>query len=90
MGRFVSTTLPMSPIPTDNLLSDSPELEVEFWKYNTFHTDGQDGAPPAIVPVSSVVCQVARGVCSLTKPHLWATTTLQRVRTVLYNTFISH
>lgn len=75
MGRSVSTTgrcPPKLPLMICYLIFQNSKSS----SGSTIHSTRMP------YPVSSIVCQVARGVCSLTKPHLWATTTLQRVRTV--------
>ncbi|KAI0072408.1 hypothetical protein K474DRAFT_1711614 [Panus rudis PR-1116 ss-1] len=64
-----------SPVE-DDPWSDYPELEVEFWEFNKFYAPDELGAPPIVIEASTIVCQVARGVCTISKPKLWATTSL--------------
>ncbi|KAH9918949.1 hypothetical protein B0H21DRAFT_702299 [Amylocystis lapponica] len=59
-----------------------PELEVECWEYRHYLDKNEPGVPPAVIPVSAIHCQLARGECHSTKPKMWITTTLERVRKI--------
>ncbi|KAJ7198131.1 hypothetical protein GGX14DRAFT_339046, partial [Mycena pura] len=56
-----------------------PELSVETWKAE-YAPQGTTGYPPEIIPLSFVQSQLARGYLEHTKPPMWITIRLDRVR----------
>ncbi len=63
----------------------SPELGVETWVYKQYATPNEPDFPPQVLPLADIRCQVARGKIGYTKPPLWITTTMDRVRFYLSN-----
>jgi hypothetical protein len=60
----------------------SPELGVDTWEFNKYAhpTDPDCDCPPFVIPLSDIQCQVSRGLIKFTKPPIWITTTMDRVR----------
>jgi hypothetical protein len=58
----------------------SPELGVETWVYKQYAKPNDPDFPPQVLPMADIRCQVARGKIRYTKPPLWITTTMDRVR----------
>src|SRR5882762_11767165 len=65
-----------------SIATHSLELEVKCWDFKQYQANVLADSLPAVIPASSICCQVARGVCETTKPCLWITTALERVSTV--------
>jgi hypothetical protein len=57
----------------------SPELEANFWELDVYWDPAEDGAPPLIIPIQEIQCQVVRLRVAHVKPPLWATSTIERV-----------
>ncbi|KAH9851419.1 hypothetical protein C2E23DRAFT_860602 [Lenzites betulinus] len=57
---------------------DFPELDIRYFNYQE-RAASYGEASPLIIPASEIVCQLARGVCTVTTPRLWITTTLDKV-----------
>jgi hypothetical protein len=60
-------------------LIDSPELEVMFWELDVYWNPQDPDAPPILIPLQAIRCQLARARLEMVEPELWATTTLERV-----------
>ncbi|OJT14069.1 hypothetical protein TRAPUB_9381 [Trametes pubescens] len=70
----------MEARPASEVAGNPPELEVKFWKFKHYQPHDTPGiGPPPIIPVDTIQCQLARGICAITKPKLWVTTTLEKV-----------
>ncbi|CDO75664.1 hypothetical protein BN946_scf184941.g17 [Trametes cinnabarina] len=55
------------------------KLEIRYWAHKQYIPFNSPGCPPLVIPVHNIRCQLARGVCEITTPKLWITTTLEKV-----------
>jgi hypothetical protein len=58
---------------------NSPELGVETWEFNEYLKPQDPESPPFVIGMDEIQCQVSRGEVTHTKPHLWITTSMDRV-----------
>ncbi|KAH9858844.1 hypothetical protein C2E23DRAFT_880266 [Lenzites betulinus] len=54
-----------------------PELDICYWTYQARILVNSNSAP-LVIPAQAIICQLARGICTITTPRLWITTTLDK------------
>ncbi|KAF8136825.1 hypothetical protein K438DRAFT_750317 [Mycena galopus ATCC 62051] len=71
----------LTPLESGKFIwDDFAELGIETWEYKVFAAPNNPEYPPSVSAAEEIKCQVARGVFMHTDPHIWVTTTMDRVR----------
>ncbi|KAJ7199345.1 hypothetical protein C8J57DRAFT_1104501 [Mycena rebaudengoi] len=69
-----------TPLDNAELWNRYLELGIDTWDLDVF-LDPQTTNPPMIMRLADIHCQLARGRLTHTTPHMWITTTMDRVCT---------